>query len=54
MQSRKKILIISEAHLIKRFVEATVSKIKEEPGARFDCFVTTDRRKNKALLNRRL
>jgi len=41
MQSRKKILIISEAHLIKRFVEATVSRIKEETGARFDCFITT-------------
>jgi hypothetical protein len=41
MQGRKKILIVSEAHLIKRFVEATVNKIKEETGTQFDCFITT-------------
>jgi glycosyltransferase involved in cell wall biosynthesis len=34
-------LIISEAHLIKNFVQATIIRIKEETGARFDCFITT-------------
>lgn len=41
MQNRKKILIISEAHLIKTFVQATVNKIKEETEAQFDCFITS-------------
>ena len=39
MQSRKKILIISEAHLIKTFIQPTIKKLKEETGAQFDCFV---------------
>ena len=37
----KRILIISEAHLIHNFVLTTVKKIKEETGARFDCLITT-------------
>jgi glycosyltransferase involved in cell wall biosynthesis len=41
VQSRKKILIISEAHLVKTFVQATISKIKEETGTQFDCFITS-------------
>ena len=38
---RKKILVISEAHLIKTFVLASILRIKEETGSRFDCFITT-------------
>jgi len=41
MQNKKRILIISEAHLIKTFVQATVEKIKEETGTQFDCFITS-------------
>ena len=37
----KKSLLFPKAHLITRFVEATVSKIKEETGARSDCLITT-------------
>ena len=39
MQDRKRILIISEAHLIRTFVQPTVKKIREETGAQFDCFI---------------
>lgn len=41
MTPPKRVLIFSEANLIKTFVETTVSKIKEETGTRFDCFITT-------------
>jgi glycosyltransferase involved in cell wall biosynthesis len=41
METRKRILIISEAHLIKTFVQPTITRIKEETGACFDCFITT-------------
>ena len=41
MVTSKRILIISEAHLIRTFVLATIKKIKEETGSRFDCFITT-------------
>jgi hypothetical protein len=37
----KKSLLYPRLILLKRFVEATVSKIKEETGAGFDCFITT-------------
>jgi glycosyltransferase involved in cell wall biosynthesis len=39
MYRPKRILIISEAHLIKTFVQATAIKLKEETGAQFDCFI---------------
>jgi glycosyltransferase involved in cell wall biosynthesis len=41
MNGRKKILIISEAHLIRTFVLTTIKRIKEETGTSFDCFITT-------------
>jgi glycosyltransferase involved in cell wall biosynthesis len=41
MNGRKKILIISEAHLIRNFVLTTIKRIKQETGTSFDCFITT-------------
>jgi len=41
MNGRKKILIISEAHLIRTFVLTTIKRIKQETGTSFDCFITT-------------
>jgi hypothetical protein len=35
----KKILIVSEAHLIRTFLQSTIEKIKEETGSQFDCFI---------------
>jgi hypothetical protein len=39
VQYRKKILFISEAHFIKRFIQATALNIKEETGVQIDCFI---------------
>jgi glycosyltransferase involved in cell wall biosynthesis len=41
MHRKKRILIISEAHLIRNFVLTTINRIKDETGALFDCFITT-------------
>lgn len=41
MQKNKRILIISEAHLIKTFIQGTVERLKKETGAYFDCFIVT-------------
>ncbi len=37
----KRILIISEAHLIKTFVLPTIKKLKAETNGLFDCFIVT-------------
>ncbi len=39
--NRKRILIISEAHLIKTFVLPTIKKLKNETNGLFDCFIVT-------------
>jgi glycosyltransferase involved in cell wall biosynthesis len=41
MQDRKRILIISEANLIKTFIQPMIKKLKEETGVHFDCCITT-------------
>lgn len=41
MNNYKRILIISEAHLIRTFVQSVVEKLKEETDLRFDCFIVT-------------
>lgn len=41
MNTNKRILIISEAHLIKTFVLPTIKKLKAETNAVFDCFIVT-------------
>ena len=41
MPEVKRILIVSEAHLIRNFVQPTLEKIKAETGTIFDCFITT-------------
>ena len=41
MSETKRILVISEAHLIKTFVQSTIIKLKEEQNLKFDCFITT-------------
>ena len=41
MDKMKRILIVSEAHLIKTFAQATIIKLKEEHKIGFDCFITT-------------
>lgn len=38
----KRILIISELHLIKTFLLPTISKLKEEAEVQFDCFIVTN------------
>jgi len=37
----KRILIISEAHLIKTFVLPTIKKLKAETNSQFDCFIVS-------------
>ena len=41
MSETKRILVISEAHLIKTFVQSTIIKLKDEQNLKFDCFITT-------------
>lgn len=41
MNTKKQILIISEAHLIKTFVLPTIKKLKAETNGVFDCFIVS-------------
>jgi glycosyltransferase involved in cell wall biosynthesis len=53
MGNKKKILIISEVHLIKTFVLPTVKKLEAESNATFDCFIVTQiNNSDRALLEK--